>query len=149
MAVASIARREARKRDAVASIGETQVVSADPEFVFDGDAPIDPPKCWSRSCCRLRVSLSLVASPPPARHSWRLRLGSLGQWETVFQIPSEGKSWCSLRCRGGCSEFWRSGYRREACGGDQRTNPICLDTHSSALADATGAHRVHSQASRL
>jgi hypothetical protein len=41
--VASIARREARKRDAVASIGETQVVSADPEFVFDGDAPIEPP----------------------------------------------------------------------------------------------------------
>ena len=40
--VASIARMEARKQKAVALVGNT-AIGQQPEFVFDGDAPIDPP----------------------------------------------------------------------------------------------------------
>ena len=42
--VASIARREARKKDALGFSSETQVALQNNEFVFDGDAPIDPPR---------------------------------------------------------------------------------------------------------
>ena len=41
--VASVARIEARKQKAVALVGDTAIGTRQPEFVFDGDAPIDPP----------------------------------------------------------------------------------------------------------
>src|SRR5262249_35940289 len=78
-----------------------------------------------------------------------LGLDNVGVFDRSPPLPSGGnKNWRALHCRGGCNEFWRSSYCSEACGGHQRANPICLDTHHSAFADATGAHRVHSQASR-
>jgi AAA domain/Primase C terminal 1 (PriCT-1)/RepB DNA-primase from phage plasmid len=42
--VASIAKREASKKDVLGFGSETQVALQNNEFVFDGDAPIDPPR---------------------------------------------------------------------------------------------------------